>query len=64
MDRTDDRELAAILGATLNLNRTMAFYSQRDKAIRDLKVTDVNASVRKWLKPEHLAVIVAGDFKE
>lgn len=64
VDRTDDRELAAILGATLNLNRTMAFYSQRDKAIRDLKVTDVNASVRKWLKPEHLAVIVAGDFKE
>lgn len=62
VDRSDDKQLTAILASTAYLDRTMAFYEQRESEIRKLTVSDVNAALRKWIKPDHIAVVVAGDF--
>ncbi len=62
IDRSDDKQLAAILSSTLYLGRTMEHYVKREEAMKQLTTDAVRASLQKWLKPDNLAVIEAGDF--
>jgi len=62
IDRSDDKQLAAILASTLHLDRTMSFYSNREEAIRKLNTSTVHSALQKWINPKHIAVIEAGDF--
>ena len=55
--------MAGLLQGLLDYDRTMAFVIERDAAYQALTVEQVNAAIRKHLKPESLSVFVAGDFK-
>jgi zinc protease len=61
--RASDGAVAGLLGNQLYYGRNMQFESARDAAYRALTVEQVNAAIRKHLKPEQLSVFVAGDFK-
>lgn len=63
VDRSDDKQLAAILSSTLHLDRDMLFYATREKLVRALTTEQVHAAVRNWLDLNRMAVVVAGDFE-
>ena len=63
LSRAQDSSVAAALANNLYLGRTFARAQQIDAAISKLSLTQVNASLRKYLKPEDFVVVFAGDFK-
>ena len=62
VQRADDSNLAGVLGSTLSNDRTMEHYSNLEKQVGQLTVDQVNAAVRKYIKPDRITVVVAGDF--
>lgn len=61
-DRASDGNVATNLARNLYMNRTMAWIEGIEAKIRALTVEDVNAAIRKRIKPETLTVFAAGDF--
>ncbi|WP_437185424.1 insulinase family protein [Planctomicrobium sp. SH668] len=64
VSRSDDKQIAALLVVTSYLNRKMDFYSKQEASIAGLTVDQVNANFKKWIHPDRIAVVVAGDFKK
>jgi zinc protease len=62
--RADDSPLGSILAEDLYLGRTMEFQADLERKIRELTPEAVNAALRKYIDPERLSVITAGDFKK
>jgi zinc protease len=62
LSRAQDGTLAAQLTGNLYLDRTFALSAQVDAALAALTVEQVNAALRKYLKPEDLVLVFAGDF--
>jgi zinc protease len=60
--RAGDRSVASLLLRNLRMNRTMDWTVRLEAKIRSLTVDDVNAAIRKFIKPEQLSVVAAGDF--
>jgi zinc protease len=60
--RADDDVVAGTLARYLYLGRTMAWSARIDARLRALTVEQVNAAIRRHLKPETLSVYAAGDF--
>lgn len=60
--RSDDSQLARLLEATLFAARNMQYYADLENSVGALTVKHVNAAVRKYLDPEKLTVVLAGDF--
>ncbi|WP_437230024.1 insulinase family protein [Planctomicrobium sp. SH661] len=60
--RSEDKQVAAMLVATAYLGRTMEFYEKREQEIKDLDLAKVSAALKKWIHPDRIAVVVAGDF--
>ena len=60
--RASDGALTGTLARNLRMGRTMAWSAQFDAALKTLTVADVQAAIRKHLKPEALSVYAAGDF--
>lgn len=60
--RTEDGNLSQILEATLVTNRTMAFYAKQEESIQELTPEKVRAALRKWIDPEKILTVVAGDW--
>jgi zinc protease len=56
--------LASILGNHMQYGRGWQFEADRDTAYAALTAAEVNAAIRKHLKPEQLGVFVARDFSE
>ena len=48
----------------LYLNRTMEHWTKRNAAIKALKTDQVNAAIKKHLKPTAMVKITAGDKKK
>ncbi len=42
----------------------MQFDADLEAKIKSLTVEEVNAALRKYIHPEQLSVVTAGDFKE
>jgi zinc protease len=61
-DRANDGNVATNLARNLYMNRTMAWIEGIEAKIRALTVEDVNAAIRRHIKPETLTVFAAGDF--
>jgi len=61
--RANDRAVAAGLVAQAYLGRTWSHAAAIDKAIAALTPADVNAALRKYVKPAEFAYSFAGDFK-
>lgn len=62
LERSDDGTLASILGNQLYLGRTMADTAQLDERLRTATREDVNTAIRKYLAPDALTQVYAGDF--
>jgi zinc protease len=61
--RAQDRSLAGKLSSNLFLKRTMKWDADMESKIAALKVEDVNAAMRKWIKSEKISYMQAGDFE-
>ena len=64
VSRTNDNMLASTLAENLFIGRTMQFDADLEAKIKALTVEEVNAALRKYIHPEQLSVVTAGDFKE
>jgi zinc protease len=62
--RTNDSGLSSTLGENLYVSRTMQFQADLDTRIKALSVGDVNAAIRKYIYPQQLSAVTAGDFKK
>ena len=63
VERADDTALAGELAESLLAGRTFAFHTKFQDRIQALTVNQVNAALRKHLKPERLVLAIAGDLK-
>ena len=61
--RAQDAVLAGALNNNLYLDRTFAVSQKVDEAIAAAALADVNAALRKYLKPEQFVFAFGGDFK-
>jgi zinc protease len=61
--RAQDRSLAEKLSSNLFLNRTMKWDADLESKVAALTVDQVNAAMRKWIKPEKITYVQAGDFE-
>ncbi|MEO8088192.1 MAG: insulinase family protein, partial [Bacteroidota bacterium] len=62
VNRSQDGYLSGKLSGNLFLNRTMKWNEELEKKIAALSVEQVNTAMRKWLKPEKITIVQAGDF--
>ena len=60
--RTEDFTVAGKLRNNLYLNRTMDFEDNLEKQIAALTVEQVNAAFRKYITPDKISIVKAGDF--
>jgi zinc protease len=60
--RADDGTVAGMLADQLYFGRTMEFTAALDAHYQALTREQVNAAIRKYMKPDALSVYVAGDF--
>ena len=60
--RAQDGELARTLANDLFLKRSLAWDAALEQKVQALTPDQVNAAVRKWLVPDKLSMIKAGDF--
>ena len=64
LGRSQDAGVASTLANNLYLGRTFAIQAKVDAAIGALTLEQVNAALRKYLKPENFVAAYAGDFKQ
>ena len=62
LQRAQDPSLAGTLNSNLYFGRTMAWQAEREAEIRSLTVEQVNAAARRWIDPEKMTLVKAGDF--
>ena len=63
LSRAQDDVLASALASNLYLGRTFEISARVDAALAAATPEQVNAVLRKYLKPEHIDMVFAGDFK-
>lgn len=63
VSRTDENSLIPQLEAYAFIGRDMKYVADFETKIRHLTVEDVNAALKKHLKPERLFIVSAGDFE-
>jgi len=62
--RAQDDRLAQALQRNLDLDRTFAFAARVDAALAALQAGPVSQALRAQIKPELMAFMLAGDFKQ
>ncbi len=63
LSRAQDSTLASALANNLYLGRSFAKSAAVDAALARLTLSEVNAALRKYLRPDTFAAAFAGDFK-
>jgi len=64
LSRNDDGQVAGSLANQAFLGRTWSTSGQIDAAIEKLSTADINAVLRKYLKPEDIGYSFAGEFNK
>lgn len=64
LQRAQDARLAGALASNLRLGRDFALSQKVDDALAAATLEQVNAALRKYLKPDSLVFAFGGDFKE
>lgn len=64
VSRAQDRELVGVLVANLDLDRSMEWNKDYEKALKNLTAKEVNRVMRKYLKVEDFSIIKAGDVSK
>ncbi|MGI8788590.1 MAG: M16 family metallopeptidase [Pyrinomonadaceae bacterium] len=62
LSRAQDRELASRLNSYLFYNRTIAWDAELESKVQALTPEQINAAMQKYLTPENITIIKAGDF--
>lgn len=62
VSRAQDNELVGRLSNYLFLNRTLTFDEELDKRLQALTPEAINAAMRKYITPDRITIIKAGDF--
>jgi zinc protease len=62
--RSDDATVAAAWVSNLDLGRTFAFSRQLEDRLRVLTAEQMTKTVRRYLDPDQLTVVLAGDAKK
>jgi zinc protease len=60
--RTEDGNLASVLGTNLWVGRTMKFQASLEKRIGGLTSSEIIDAMRRRIDPERLFIVTAGDF--
>lgn len=60
--RAQDPSLAGMLGQGLYFDRTMEWEAELDRKIEGLTVEQVNAALARYLDPDRMVIVKAGDF--
>jgi zinc protease len=63
LSRAQDDALASQLAGNLFVGRTFETSARVDAALAALTLEQVNAALRKYLEPEDISLVFAGDFK-
>ena len=63
VNRSQDATLAGKLASNLYLDRTMKFDENLEKTISNIKVAEINAAMKKFIHPDKIFYVLAGDFK-
>ena len=63
VSRSQDRELVSRLQSYRFLDRTLAWDAALEARVATLTVADVNAAVKRWIRPQDLTIVEAGDFR-
>jgi zinc protease len=64
LSRAQDGVLASSLASNLHLGRTFEVSQKVDDALSKLTLQQVNDALRRYVKPEDLVKVFAGDFKK
>jgi len=64
LSRAQDGVLASTLASNLHLGRTFEVSQKVDDALSKLTLQQVNDALRRYVKPEDLVKVFAGDFKK
>jgi len=64
VSRSQDRELVGRLSTYLFLGRTLDWDADFEKRVSALTAADVNAAVKRWIKPDDLSQVEAGEFEK
>jgi zinc protease len=62
VSRSQDRELCSKLNSYIYLGRSIKWDEEFENKIKALKVEDVNAAMKKWINPNKISFVQAGDF--
>ena len=62
LSRAQDRELAGRMNNYLFLSRTIAWDADLESKVKALTAAQINAAMQKYLAPEKITIIKAGDF--
>jgi len=62
LSRAQDRELSGRLNNYLFLNRTIVWDAQLESRVQSLTAEQINSAMRKYLTPDNITIIKAGDF--
>lgn len=62
LSRAQDRELSGRLNNFLFLNRTIAWDADLENKIKALTPEQINAAIRKYITPDSITIVKAGDF--
>lgn len=62
LSRAQDRELAGRLNNYLFLNRTISWDAELENRIQALTAEQINQAMKKYLTPDNITIIKAGDF--
>jgi zinc protease len=60
--RSNDAAIASKFSAQVITGRTMAFDAEFEKMVQALTVADVNAAMKKYIKPAKISAVEVGDF--
>lgn len=61
--RTSDGAVAGMLLESLETGRTLDFYAQREKDIKNLAKPQVDEVLKKYVDPANIVIVTAGDFE-
>ena len=64
VSRGSDTSLAGTLSSTSQADRTMEYYSGLETKVRSVTAEQVLEVVQKYLDPERIVIVAAGDFEK
>jgi len=59
-----DQELVGRLTTYLEEGKDLSFFTEYEEKVKKLTVSEVNAALRKYISPEKISFIYAGDFEK